>query len=185
MPKPPINQENKIQLIQNFQERSGLKTSRVKFIQLIGDLGSGCRRLAFSFLPAAKTVVWISLRWNLYAPVLWKLAEDQKIQLLGIELQEKKRFRRLCKELRDSQVFDAWILDGLKLSEGEGFFLHQLLRPLSLKVLVLDSKPHSFCHERAHIHLSHQHYRIFWSKGGSPTPSYVPAVFPSEVLCLS
>ncbi|MDB5037589.1 MAG: hypothetical protein JWQ35_1117 [Bacteriovoracaceae bacterium] len=150
------------------------KPHTTKFIQLIGPLGTGCRRLALDFIQPSQAAAWITMNWNLYAPVLWKMAEDHGTHLLGIEYSEKKEFRALCKTLLESQIFDAWILDGLKLTQAEGMFLHKLLRllPRPQRVLILDAYPHSFCQERIHIHLSHQKYRLTWSKGGPSTPQY-------------
>jgi hypothetical protein len=145
------------------------------FIQLIGAPGSGCRRMALEFAQPAKTAVWIAREWNLYAPLLWKLAENFKTRLLAVECPEKKQFRSLCKTLLESQVFDSWILDGLKLSQAEGMFLQKLLQPFlhPKRIVILDSAPHSFCHERIHFHLSHHQYRLTQTKGGAPTPRFV------------
>jgi hypothetical protein len=156
-----------------FKQEKTLK--RPYFIQLIGPWGAGCRRLALDFIQPAKKAVWISLKWNLYAPLLWKLAEERQTRLLGIECPEKKDLRALCKTLAESQTFDAWILDGLRLTQAEGMFLQKLLRPFQhpLRILVLDSFPHSFCHERIHFHLSHKNYRLTWSKGKRATPRFV------------
>src|SRR5689334_12990863 len=118
-----------------------------RFTQLIGGLGTGCRRLALDFLPSLKSAVWISHKWNLYAPLLWKMASERGLHLLGVECPQKKFFRPLCKTLLESQIFDAWILDSLQLTQAEGMFLHKFLRPLPRpsKILVLDGLPQSFC----------------------------------------
>lgn len=158
-----------------------------RFIQLVGDSGSGSRRLAFHFLsPALKTkptplVAWLSPAWNLYAPLLWKLARDFKFHLVGLECGDRKKWRTLWRELKEAEAFDAWILDGFQLKQAEGFFLQKLLANPSRShshspaVLVLDREPHTFCRERIHIDLSHKNYRWAWSKGGSQTPQYLPS----------
>jgi len=151
-------------------------------LQLIGKPGSGCRRLAFHFLKPATTVAWVSLKWNLHGPLLWKIAEENKVRLLGVECSQKKRLRVLWKELYDSQTFDGWVLDGLQLKAGEGAFLQKLIRSSkSLKVLILDSFAHSFCPKRIHISPSHLSYRVTWSKGGPPTPEFYPSPFLSRL----
>ena len=155
----------------------GLKTAP-PLLQLIGKPGSGCRRLAFDFLTGGSRVAWISLKWNLHAPLLWKIAADHNIRLLGVECSQRKRLRTLWKELYESQAFDGWILDGLQLKAGEGAFLQKLIASnKSLKIIVIDSFPHSFCAKRAHIDPSHLSYRVTWSKGGSPTPKFYPSPF--------
>ncbi len=152
-------------------------SSEKNFIQLIGGPGSGARRLAFKFIQPASRVVWISQDWNLYGPSLWSLAHECGNQLLGIEYKNKKQFRALCKTLAEVKLFDAWILDALKLSEAEGKFLQLLLRHLSLphKVLVIDTQVHSFCTKRAHLKLSHDQFKMTWSKGGDLNPQFLPS----------
>lgn len=147
------------------------------FVQLIGEPGSGCHRLALDFIKPAKKAAWISLKWSLYAPTLWNLAKDRHIDLLGIECTEKKNFRNLCKTLLDSQIFDGWIFDHLKLTAAEGAFLQKLLRSFQTpqKILIIDDRPHHFCRERIHIHLSHHKYRLRWSKGGPSSPKFKAA----------
>lgn len=139
--------------------------SRADLTQLIAKPGDGARRLALSLISPAKKVIWISQHWNLYAPLLWKIAEENKVQLLGVELTDKKRLRFLWRTLLESRVFDGWILDGLRLHTSEGLFLQKLTRLHPLKVLVIDERPHLFCHRRAHLTLSHHQYRLLWTKG--------------------
>lgn len=140
----------------------------------MGEAGSGCHRLAFDFLKPVHRVAWISPRWDLYAPLLWKIAADQSIELVGIECMERKRLRSLLKEIIHSGVFDGLVLDRFSLNAGEGFFLQKLLFPFakSIRTLVIDAKPHSFCLQRARVSLSHQKFRIVWGRGGDPTPFY-------------
>ncbi|MBN8555900.1 MAG: hypothetical protein J0L93_10685 [Deltaproteobacteria bacterium] len=155
--------------------------SRADLTQLIAKPGDGARRLALSMMAPAKKVIWISQSWNLYAPLLWKIAEENKIQLLGLELTDKKRLRSLWRTLLEARVFDGWILDGLRLHTSEGLFLQKLTRLHPLKVLVLDERPHLFCHRRAHLTLNHHHYRLLWTKGGSEEKN-LPRFSPSPLL---
>ncbi len=145
---------------------------RVEFIQLIGKPGCGSRRLALSLAQPAQNIVWISAHWNLYAPLLWKMAKDMRVQLLGIECPKRKKLRKLCQEILEAQVFDAWILDGFHLNEAEGKFLLNLTRLFPLRILVLDTQPRTFCSKRAHLHLSHDSYRLIWSKGAPSQPQF-------------
>lgn len=162
----------------------GQKLSKAPFfLQLIGVKGAGCRRMAFEFLKPLRRAAWMSPQWTLYAPLLWSIAHSQHIKLLGIECQDRRRLRFLLKELVRSQVFDALILDDFHLSAGEGFFLQKLILPFraSLKVLVIDERPHTFCAQRVHMSLSHQSFRYFWSKGGDPTPKLIPFQYLKEI----
>jgi len=152
-------------------------------IQLIGEPGSGCRRLAFEFLKPLRRAAWMSPQWTLYAPLLWSIAQKNSIELLGLECQDRRRLRFLWKELIRCKVFDALILENFRLTAGEGFFLQKLVTSLKspIKVLVIDEKPHSFCSQRVHLSLSHQSFRYVWSKGGDPTPRSVPFEFLKEI----
>jgi hypothetical protein len=161
--------------------------SRADLLQLVAPAGSGAKRLALSFISPAKKVIWISSDWNLYAPLLWKMAEEKKIHLLGLDLsasgdalKPKKRLRFLWKLLLESRVFDGWILDSLRLTTAEGLFLQKLTRHHPVKILIVDEKPHLFCTRRAHLNLSHHHYRVLWSKGEKKLPEF----FPSPLLQL-
>ena len=73
-------------VVQNLK----LKQVKTRFIQLIGSPGTGCRRLALSFIQPAKAAVWISSRWNLYAPLLWKIAADRTDGLCAIGLHHSR-----------------------------------------------------------------------------------------------
>ena len=151
-------------------------------MQIVGDLGSGSRRMAFHFLSPAKQMVWMSPQWDLYAPTLWKLASDYHVQeLIGLECGDRKKWRSILRELLQSNALDALILDRLRLLPAEGFFLQKLCRSSSTRVLVIDSQPHAFCTKRLHISLSHRSFRFFWSKGGSPTPRELPFTFFQEI----
>ncbi len=163
-----------IQSSSELIKSASIKTQKSHLLQLMGQPGTGCRRLALRFAQPARRVAWISPKWNLHAPLLWKIGEELGIQLLGIE-SAKSRFRTLCQELLQSEALDAWIFDQFHLTQAEGFFLQHLTRNVPLKILILDHFPHTFCRERIHIELSHHHYRLTWSKGGSPTPQYWPA----------
>ena len=151
-------------------------------IQIVGGVGSGCRRIAFHFVSPAKQVIWMSPRWDLYAPTLWQLAEDYHInELIGLECSKRSQWRDIFREILQSKAVDAIVLDRLNLRSAEGFFLQKLSRSSTTKVLVIDSQPHSFCTKRLHLSLSHQSFRFFWSKGGPPTPSHLPFTFFQEI----
>jgi hypothetical protein len=154
-----------------------LLKARAEILQIVAKTGAGARRIALPFLSRAfksetKKIIWISQHWNLYAPLLWKIAEENKIQLLGVDLNDKKRLRFLWRCLLEGKVFDGWVLDNLHLSTAEGLFLQKLTRLQPLKILVLDEKPHLFCTKRAHLHLSHHHYRLSWTKGENKPPEF-------------
>jgi len=146
--------------------------------QIVGDIGSGCRRLTFHFISPARQVAWITPQWDLYAPSLWKLASEYHIQeLIGLECSDRKQWRTLFSNLIQSQALDAVVIDRFKLRAAEGFFLQKIARANKTKILIIDSHPHSFCSRRLHLNLSHQSFRFFWSKGGSPTPRHLPFTF--------
>lgn len=178
-----------------LKEEGGFFQSRQKpkaqLLQLIGGVGSGCRRLAFDFLKPASHVLWISPQWKLYAPLLWKIARDHQIELIGLECPERKRLRPLLKEVIESQVFDGLVLDQFQLKESEGYFLQHLLAPFrnkagnNIRSLIIDERPHSFCLERVHVSLSHQNFRYHWSKGGDPNPRQRPFDYFQELLQLN
>src|SRR5690606_30249201 len=102
--------------------------------QLVASEGAGARFLALQFMPAQK-VIWISPKWNLYAPLLWKMAEEKQTYLVGLECAQRNRLRHLFKELAESGGFDGWILDGFNLKVAEGLFLEKLVRRLHLHIL--------------------------------------------------
>lgn len=154
---------------------SSCSAPKVQFLQLTGDDGTGTRRLSFSFLPEKSKVIWISSAWKIYAPALWELAKEKEIFLMGLETPPSLSLRKLFYELYESQVFQAWVLDHLNLNPAEGFFLHKLLAHSNIQVIVLDAYPHSFCQKRLKIFLSHNQYRIQWTKGGPPHPQFIPA----------
>lgn len=164
-------------LLTPFREKPHSLKSKAYLLQLIGTQGSGTRRLALQFAKPARSVIWISRQWNLYAPVLWKLAEEQGIQLLGLECGDRKRWRILWRELLEAQVFDGWILDHLQLTPGESAFLEKLTRRYSIRILALEDRPRSLFPHRAHICLSHHSYRVQWMKGGPMTPQYFNSPF--------
>lgn len=173
--------------LSRFAHHSFRPPAKSDFIQLIGQEGSGCRRLAFHFIKPQQKAIWVSKQWRLYSPLLWQIASEKQICLLGLECGQKKKYRQLWRELYESRAFDVWILEGLQLKEADGFFLKQLLSALPIQVLIIDSIPHSFCEKRAHITFSHHLYRIDWSKGGSLQAEYLPATYLSEIkedLCL-
>lgn len=169
------------------QNLSSPKKSGSRLIELIGKEGCGSKRIALDFSEKNQKVVWLSSQWNIYAPLLWSIAASKNIQLLGIECPDSKRLRLLWRELFESQVFQLWILDHLKLKTADLFFLHHLISPSNLKVLILEEYPHSFCQERVHISLSHHSYRLQWSKGGPHEAQYKKAEYLQlirEELCL-
>lgn len=153
------------------------RPSKSYLLQLVGAEGSGTRRLALHFVQPAKTVLWMSPRWNLYAPLLWKLAAERGIRLLGVECGDRNRWRMLWREVLDSQVFDGWVLDHLQLNSGEASFLQKMTRAHPLRILSLESKPMMYFQNRAHLHLSHHSYRLQWMKGGPLTPQYFAAPY--------
>ncbi|PIR21719.1 MAG: hypothetical protein COV44_11655 [Deltaproteobacteria bacterium CG11_big_fil_rev_8_21_14_0_20_45_16] len=169
-----IEEEAFVQL-QKFQIKN-IRKNPSRFIQLIGKDGSGCRRVLFSLLPSAsKNLVWLSPQWNIDAPLLWQLAHDRGLQLLGVECPERQRYRILWRELYASQSFDVWILDNLKLKEAEVCFLQQLLRHSKICLIFIEAYPLSSCQERIHVQLSHHRYKVWWSKGGLLKPQYFSA----------
>lgn len=150
--------------------------------QIVGDIGSGCRRMAFHFVSPARNVAWLSPQWDLYAPALWQLASEHYIQeLIGLECPDRKQWRNLFCSLLQSQALDAVVIDRFRLRAAEGFFLQKICRTSKTKVLIIDSQPHSFCSKRLHLSLSHQSFRFFWSKGGSPTPQHIPFTFFQDI----
>lgn len=155
----------------------GRVPQKAHLLHLIGAPGSGLRRLALQFAHPARSIIWISEKWNLYAPLLWKLAEERGIKLLGLECPERKRWRMLWRELLEAQVFDGWILDNLRLTPGESSFLQKLTRRFSIRILALDERPRALFQNRAHIYLSHHSYRVQWMKGAPPTPQYFASPF--------
>jgi|GEM_PF-5311794 len=168
------------------------KTKKRKsyFVQLIGEEGSGSRRVSLSFLKSFQKVIWISSFWKIYAPLLWKEAEQKNIFLFGLECAERRRWRELWRELHETQAFDVWVLDYLRLRPGELFFLNQLLLSSPTQLLFLDSYPYSFCQERVHLSLSHFHYKLQWTKGNQLSVKRIAAEYLSKIkggrgdLCL-
>jgi hypothetical protein len=152
------------------------------FLQIIGENGSGSRRLAFSFLQAHSQVVWIASPWHLYAPALWALAKEKNVFLTGLRKSQSLSMKRLFYELYESQTFQTWVLDHLKLKNSDGFFLMKLLKNSPIQIIVLDDLPHSFCKKRIKTVLSNQNYRLQWTKGGHLQPQYIPAIDLKEVL---
>lgn len=164
------------------QRHDDFHFSKSYLLQLIGLPGSGARRLALKFAkpegaPPLYSVIWISPQWNLYAPLLWKLADELGIKLLGLECPDRNRWRMLWRELIEAQVFDAWILDNLQMTSGEAAFLQKLTRRFSVRIIALDDRPRAVFSHRAHICLSHHSYRVQWMKGGSPTPQFFNSPF--------
>jgi len=166
-----------------FLQYRFIEKPKPSLLQLIGEAGSGCHRLAFDFLKPVQRVAWLSPHWDLYAPLLWKMASDQHIDLVGVECSDRRRLRNLLKEILNSGVFDGLVLDRFSLNAGEGFFLQKLLFPFakSMRSLVIDSKPHSFCLQRARLSLSHRKFRIVWGRGGDPTPIYKDFPYLTEI----
>lgn len=160
----------------NSKSISSFKPFRSQFLQITGEDGSGTRRLCFSFLEAKAKAVWISPEWKIYAPALWKLAQEKEVFLMGVEIPQPLSHRQLFYELHEANVFDFWILDHLRLKASEGFFLHKLLSSSSTQVIILDNHPHSFCQKRLKVFLSHDQYRLQWTKGGPLSPQYIPAL---------
>lgn len=156
---------------------------KAPLIQLVGPVGSGAYRLAFDFLKPAHHILWLSPEWKIYAPLLWQIARTQNTELVGLECSDRKKLRRLLKEVVQSQAFEGIVLDHFKLNSAEGFFLQHLLTPFatSIKILILDTFPQAFCSERVHISLSHTSIRYAWSKGGDPTPRYIPFKYLQEI----
>lgn len=154
---------------------SQFKAPKSQFLQIMGEDGSGSRRLAFQFMDSKKKAVWISKEWRLYAPALWELAKEKEIFLMGIENPDSQSYRKLFYELYESNVFDIWILEYLHLNSSEGFFLQKLLKNSSTQIIVLDPYPQSFCQKRLKVFLSHENYRLQWTKGGDLNPLYIPA----------
>lgn len=164
-------------MVSNIQDLCSLKTQKSTFTQLVGREGSGCRRLCFDFIPPESSVLWMTSRWRIYAPLLWKLAEDKKIQVFGLECPRHQKLRSLWHEVYESEAFDVWILENINLRQADGFFLKRLLQHSPVQVLCISPQVFSFCEKRAHIQLSHQNYRIVWTKGKKPSPQYKPASY--------
>lgn len=173
--------QNKLQstLKQRFhkpvlQEASQIKQSAkaAPFIQLIGQEGSGTRRYCFNWMKAHSRCIWISRQWKMYAPLLWKIAQEHQIELLGLEQSNPKRDRILWNELYQSQAFDYWVFDYLNMQNKDLQFLSQLLRRASEKLIILEPKALSLCQERVHFQLQHHQYLMRWSKGGAHQHQY-------------
>lgn len=175
---PSLKRKKAIAALSGLQ---GLKKRSSLFTQLIGEEGSGSRRACLQLAKRNQKMIWISAEWRIYAPLLWKLAENKNIQLLGLECSSVKKRRQLWKELFESRVFNSWVLDQLNLKEAEVAFLHQLLAKTSTQVYLLDQKPHNLCQERIHVNISHLHYKLQWSKGNQHRTQYFPLEYFSFV----
>jgi hypothetical protein len=169
-------------LFDKFLSPAPLKERPADFLQISGENGAGSRRMAFSFLRPKSQVLWVASPWQIYAPALWSLAKEKEIFLTGLDKPQKLSYKRLFYELYESQAFETWILDHLRLKNSDGFFLMRLLKNSRIQIIVLEDFPYSFCQKRLRVVLSHHHYRLQWTKGGPLQPQYIAATHLTESL---
>lgn len=162
---------------QESYKQNPARQRKAYLLQLMGEAGSGARRLALHLIQPARRVLWISRAWNLYAPTLWQIAASHQIQLFGLECKDRRKWRFLWKEIFTSQAFDGWILDSLQLNSGDAAFLEQLTRHHPFRLIAIESRTQSLFSHRAQLSLSHHSYRLEWKKGGPLTPQYYPSPF--------
>ncbi len=155
----------------------GSKAKGCVFTQVLGAEGSGTRRSVLELIPAGQKVIWLASEWRIYAPLLWTLAQKKKLQLLGVECADRKRWRNLWRELFEAKAFDVWVIDHLHLKNAEGFFLKQLLQNLGVQVFVLEDRVHAFCENRVRISLQHHEHSLNWQKGANPHQVSIPAQY--------
>ncbi len=133
--------------------------------------------MSLELMRPGQKLVWLSAEWRLYAPLLWKLASQKQIQVLGVECPDRKQWRKLWRELYEAKAFDVWVLDHLHLRNAEGFYLRQLLQNLGVQVFVLEDRAHAFCEKRLLVQLQHHEHRVQWLKGAAPKSFHYPAPY--------
>lgn len=162
-------------------QTSPAKKTPTSFLQLIGQEGSGCRRLALDFVKPQQKGLWVSPEWRLNAPLLWQIAQKKRISLVGLDCPQEALYRKLWRELYECQIFDFWILDSLRLKEAHGCFLKKLLAHQRIQVIVIENYSLSFCQRKAVVQLSNDFYKISWIKPASLATQYHPATYFQEV----
>jgi len=146
------------------EKASPVKLYTCSFTQVRSRAPSGARLGVFELLKPHQRVLWMASKWEIYAPLLWDLAARKQVELYGLECSKASRYRRLWKELQEAQTFDVWVLDKLGIRSAEIFFLRSLLRSFSVHVILLEQRSFSFCQEQIEVELSHDAYRLRWSK---------------------